>query len=297
MAHVSHRPNGPSRAIQLGSMGLALAAGFGDLVEFLMAAILISAPLFGLLALMAVMVMSRPEWNAFVVWKHRDLLVASIGGLPFLVNIPFLARFLTGRHNLRREIARLARLKAGQDQAVLARPMLGLVARAKSIRDSCVFTWQPAFILAFVSLIGGGLVYTWPTVQGLVGLLFVIMWVAFALWVFVGWGAYACEPASDCETLEKKRQQLFAASRLGVSSSVPSSPAPPSVQSKGSAPPLVAPTSRATLPDDQVVKILARSIYREARQLGYTPQQVVALAATLIELVQQEMDASPPRAH
>lgn len=76
-------------------------------------------------------------------------------------------------------------------------------------------------------------------------------------------------------------------------------PAPPAISppapSKGramrTAPPL-APTQQ-----DQAARIIARAIYRELKQNGYTPQQLVALVVALIELAQNEMAGDQPAAH
>jgi len=40
----------------------------------------------------------------------------------------------------------------------------------------------------------------------------------------------------------------------------------------------------------KALKILAKSVYKELRQNGYEPKQVVALASELISLVTSDMD-------
>jgi len=42
----------------------------------------------------------------------------------------------------------------------------------------------------------------------------------------------------------------------------------------------------------KALKILAKSVYKELRQNGYEPKQVVALASELISLVTSDMDDS-----
>ncbi len=50
---------------------------------------------------------------------------------------------------------------------------------------------------------------------------------------------------------------------------------------------------------DRGARILARSFYRDLRENGYTPNQILALSTELIELITQEMrgaredDATP----
>jgi hypothetical protein len=49
-------------------------------------------------------------------------------------------------------------------------------------------------------------------------------------------------------------------------------------------------TSPATMPNrDKALKILSKSIYKEMRQNGYEPKQIVALATELISLVTSDI--------
>ncbi len=42
---------------------------------------------------------------------------------------------------------------------------------------------------------------------------------------------------------------------------------------------------------DQATKILARTFFRELKQHGYTPKEIIALATELIELVGSDLDS------
>jgi len=68
-----------------------------------------------------------------------------------------------------------------------------------------------------------------------------------------------------------------------------SSTAPLTAQSVSRPPPVFAAVPQTP---DKVVRILARSIYRELRKNGYDRQAIVALAAALIQLVTEEMQKS-----
>ena len=48
-------------------------------------------------------------------------------------------------------------------------------------------------------------------------------------------------------------------------------------------------TSRSTLTDERGVSILARSLFKEMRTQGYSPDQIVGLSSELIELVRDDL--------
>ncbi|MBV1861072.1 MAG: hypothetical protein KUG77_21825 [Nannocystaceae bacterium] len=48
-------------------------------------------------------------------------------------------------------------------------------------------------------------------------------------------------------------------------------------------------TSRSTLTDERGVSILARSLFKEMRMQGYSPDQIVGLSSELIELVRDDL--------
>jgi hypothetical protein len=50
-----------------------------------------------------------------------------------------------------------------------------------------------------------------------------------------------------------------------------------------------APTPPATHPDPRALKILAKSVFKELRSQGYTPQQVLSLATEIIALVTSDI--------
>lgn len=249
--------------------GSTLVQKIGDIVEYLIAVALIGAPLIGLLALMVISLMDNQERAAFVAWEHRDLFLIIVCSLPFLINVPNFRRFIRERHLLRREISKVARLKAGQALTTAAIEGLRISTRAKSLVKSTAIIWTPACALGILALMGGAIVHAWPidAVKGIVGTLFLLIWLVFVVWVFVGWGAYAHEPENEHEAMTVKPR--------------PHSPA-------------AAPNQRP-IPQssDQAIRILARSIYRELKNNGYSREQVIAIAAELIELTVKEME--PPR--
>ena len=56
------------------------------------------------------------------------------------------------------------------------------------------------------------------------------------------------------------------------------------------APTAVSPASPTAIPNrDKALKILSKSIYKEMRQNGYEPKQIVALATELISLVTSDI--------
>jgi hypothetical protein len=48
-------------------------------------------------------------------------------------------------------------------------------------------------------------------------------------------------------------------------------------------------TNRDPKADDKSVAILARSLFRQMRQQGYAPEQIIALSSELIELVRDDL--------
>jgi hypothetical protein len=48
-------------------------------------------------------------------------------------------------------------------------------------------------------------------------------------------------------------------------------------------------TSRNALTDERGVSILARSLFKEMRTQGYSPDQIVGLSSELIELVREDL--------
>jgi hypothetical protein len=72
---------------------------------------------------------------------------------------------------------------------------------------------------------------------------------------------------------------------------------PTSIQSKTTPPPLAGtttPTVTPTMPDRQkALQILSKSIYRELRENGYEPKQIVALATEIISLVTTDIGDGP----
>lgn len=295
MVRTPRRASSSSWGKRFVSLGLALARGSGDLVEFLLAVALTGAPLLGLLALMGVMIATRSEIAAFSTWPYRDLLIVTLSSVPLLTNIPHLVQFLGERYRLRGAVAGFARIRAGRVQAEAMRQRIGWGSRIEGFLNDCIFTWKPGIVLALPTLLGGAIVQAIPTdkVRGFVGILFALMWICFAIWTFMVWSVFAGEPKDQRVRLENERRKLRTAKRPGQN---PSAPPPPSVPpGPQKAPALPTPASRpavsqgsATRPDDKMAKFLARAIYRELKQNGYTPQQVVAVAAALIELVQQD---------
>ncbi len=56
------------------------------------------------------------------------------------------------------------------------------------------------------------------------------------------------------------------------------------------APTAVSPTGSSAIPNrEKALKILSKSIYKEMRQNGYEPKQIVALATELISLVTSDI--------
>jgi hypothetical protein len=54
--------------------------------------------------------------------------------------------------------------------------------------------------------------------------------------------------------------------------------------------PTAVPSGSAAIPNrDKALKILSKSIYKEMRQNGYEPKQIVALATELISLVTSDI--------
>jgi hypothetical protein len=49
------------------------------------------------------------------------------------------------------------------------------------------------------------------------------------------------------------------------------------------------PTPQASHPDPRALKILAKSIFKELRAQGYSPQQVLSLATEIIALVTSDI--------
>lgn len=49
-------------------------------------------------------------------------------------------------------------------------------------------------------------------------------------------------------------------------------------------------TNQSAANNQKALKILAKSVYKELRQNGYEPKQVVALASELISLVTSDID-------
>lgn len=50
-------------------------------------------------------------------------------------------------------------------------------------------------------------------------------------------------------------------------------------------------TSRNAPTDERGVSILARSLFKEMRTQGYSPDQIVSLSSELIELVREDLRA------
>lgn len=64
------------------------------------------------------------------------------------------------------------------------------------------------------------------------------------------------------------------------------------VTQDGSAPvPAPAPSSIPNIDRAAGARILARSFYRELRENGYTPKQLLALSTELIDLITQDLQA------
>jgi len=58
----------------------------------------------------------------------------------------------------------------------------------------------------------------------------------------------------------------------------------------GNAPTAISPAASSAIPNrDKALKILSKSIYKEMRQNGYEPKQIVALATELISLVTSDI--------
>jgi hypothetical protein len=53
--------------------------------------------------------------------------------------------------------------------------------------------------------------------------------------------------------------------------------------------------ARHEVDQQKATEILARTIYRELREYGYEPRQIVSLSTELIGLVTDDMPAAPPR--
>ena len=51
-------------------------------------------------------------------------------------------------------------------------------------------------------------------------------------------------------------------------------------------------TPRSATTDERGVSILARSLFKEMRTQGYTPDQIVSLSSELIELVREDLRAT-----
>ena len=51
-------------------------------------------------------------------------------------------------------------------------------------------------------------------------------------------------------------------------------------------------TSRNANTDERGVSILARSLFKEMRTQGYSPDQIVSLSSELIELVREDLRAT-----
>lgn len=52
---------------------------------------------------------------------------------------------------------------------------------------------------------------------------------------------------------------------------------------------LQADTSREPKPDPRGLGILARSLFRQMRAQGYSPEQIIGLSAELIQLVNEDL--------
>ena len=48
-------------------------------------------------------------------------------------------------------------------------------------------------------------------------------------------------------------------------------------------------TTKTPKIDEKAVNILARSLFRQMRQQGYSPDQIVALSSELIQLVREDL--------
>jgi hypothetical protein len=53
-------------------------------------------------------------------------------------------------------------------------------------------------------------------------------------------------------------------------------------------------TNPASRPDARGLGILARSLFRQMRHEGYTPEQIVALSTELLQLVREDMAQQLP---
>jgi hypothetical protein len=56
---------------------------------------------------------------------------------------------------------------------------------------------------------------------------------------------------------------------------------------------LDADTSHAARPDPRGLGILARSLFRQMRAQGYSPEQIIGLSAELIQLVREDLSSRP----
>ncbi len=52
---------------------------------------------------------------------------------------------------------------------------------------------------------------------------------------------------------------------------------------------LATPPPRNSMTDERGVSILARSLFKEMRTQGYSPDQIVGLSSELIELVREDL--------
>ena len=57
---------------------------------------------------------------------------------------------------------------------------------------------------------------------------------------------------------------------------------------------LDADTSHDARPDPRGLGILARSLFRQMRAQGYSPEQIIGLSAELIQLVREDLAQSQP---
>jgi hypothetical protein len=56
---------------------------------------------------------------------------------------------------------------------------------------------------------------------------------------------------------------------------------------------LDADTTEPTRPDPRGLGILARSLFRQMRAQGYSPEQIIGLSAELIQLVREDLSSRP----
>lgn len=52
--------------------------------------------------------------------------------------------------------------------------------------------------------------------------------------------------------------------------------------------------TQPTRPDARGVEILARSLFRQMRHQGYSPEQIITLSTALLQLVHEDLAASLP---